>query len=176
VWFAALAVALVACPVVAQEKGKKQANAVQSVHEAKHERVEAEFKVKMLELELKLQHLATEQARIELRKVEQHLKAAKNEAGPRELEEMQLQMEQVALEVHSHEVKAEMAKLQLQFAKLYLERHAGTPAKKPVSKGEQPVPVKIEVDDDAGAIIIRGPQAGVAKIQAWIEKATHAKK
>ena len=175
-YFAAFALVVACCPAIAQEKVKKPVKAELAATMPKTERLEVEFKVKMLELELKLAHIATEQVRVEHRRVEQHLKALESEADPREREAAELHLQQVALEVQSHEVKMEMARLRLEQAKAYLKVHAVPMVKKHAGEGEYPVPVKIEVDDDSDVMIIRGPKASVEKMKKLLEKTIQATK
>jgi len=69
-----------------------------------------------------------------------------------------------------------MSRLRLQFAKSRPESNVETSSRTLEKQKEQSVPVKIEVDNDTGLIILRGPQPKVEKVKAIIDKVSRSNK
>ncbi len=127
--------------------------------------VEAEFEVRMHELELKILQRAVDEAKIESEKSQLHLKTAQEQGNAREIEFAKLQLKQSGIRVETHEMKAEMASLSLARAKARMEHLRSALTEMPENRAR----VQLEYVEDSDVIIVRGTKKSVDKIKALIE-------
>jgi cell division protein FtsB len=133
--------------------------------------MEAEFDVRMHEIELAMSEHAVEEAKVEIEKVGEHVVAAQRQREPSQRALASLELEQARIRLAMQKLRSEMARLNLERTKARLQVKKSTVTEKPKKRHR----VQLEYVDDLDVVIIRGSKEGVDKIRALIESAEKEK-
>lgn len=146
-------------------------HSVAQSRDARLQRVETEFDLKMHELEFAMSERAVDEASIEVEKAELNLKHAQKQAASDRVEFAKLELKQAHIALDMQKLRSEMSRLTIQRAKTKLQiKKSGI-----IEKSEKRTPVHLEYDDDSDIVIIRGARDAVDRIKALIENAAKQK-
>lgn len=135
--------------------------------ESRFKLVEAEFEVRMHELESEMSQRVIEEAKIEMEKSRLNLTFAQEKGDAREIEFAKLQLKQSEIRVETHKMKSEMAHLGFKRARARMEYLRSALTATPEKRAR----VELEYVEDSEVVIVRGPKKSVDKIRALIENA-----
>jgi hypothetical protein len=153
---------------------KADGDAETHARKSRLQRIDAEFHLRMGELQLKMAELAESEAKVELEKIELHLQAVKEQGSARDAAHVQMELKQAAIRLEMRSTETEIARLRIEHAKARFEANEALQAS---DKDEhKPTAVRLESVEGLDVVIIRGSKKSVEKVRAVIEAAQKEKK
>jgi hypothetical protein len=133
---------------------------------------EAEFDIRMHELEYAVSKHAVDEAAVELEKLKLRIELVDEQGKAGELALAKLELKKAEIRIEMQELQTQMARLKIDRVKSRLRLMRGTLNEKP----KKPTPVRFEYIDGSDVIVIQGSKKSVDRVKALIEAAAKENK